>query len=116
MLVPSLTIVVRPHPPHRRSSTMQSDDGSPSPSQQSEASLPLIAVPIVEGFSISREDALRLEEYVEEFQSGDTDVRTKIVAAAMAELCALRPASAPFNKAEASKVGPHLNNISYNAC
>jgi hypothetical protein len=53
---------------------MQSDNGSPSPSQQSEIRFPLNAPPIVETFVISREDAILLEEYVEEFQEGDADI------------------------------------------
>jgi hypothetical protein len=55
-------------------------------------------------FSITREDAKILEEYVEEFQEGDTDLRNTVIANAMAELSALRPETVSFNKIEASKV------------
>jgi hypothetical protein len=53
---------------------MQSDNGSPSPSQQSEIRFPPNTPPIVETFVILREDAILLEEYVEEFQEGDADI------------------------------------------
>jgi hypothetical protein len=87
---------------------MQSDHGSPSPSQESPSSvapnIPLVA----EVFSVTREDAEILAEYVEEFQEGDADLRNTIIANVMAELCVLRPDTAPFNKVDASKVAVHI--------
>jgi hypothetical protein len=94
---------------------MQSDNGSPSPSQKSEIRFPLNAPPIIETFVISCKDAILLEEYVEEFQEGDADVRNTIIATAMAELCALRPPSVLFNKMEASKVCVYVHNILCNS-
>ena len=95
---------------------MQSDRSSVSPSQQSEsqqseASLPSDAPAVANTFVITREDAIILKEFVEEFQGGNTDVRTTIIAAAMAELRKVRPATTPFNKVEASKVSIRLYEI-----
>jgi hypothetical protein len=45
-----------------------------------------------------------LEEYVNEFQEGDADLRNMIIANAMAELSALQPELDPFDKIDASKV------------
>ena len=61
-------------------------------------------LPPVDVFTLTREDKALLSEYIEEFQEGDVDMRCTIVANAMAELVMLRPAGAPFNKDEASKV------------
>jgi hypothetical protein len=68
---------------------------------------PQTVPPVTEVFDITREDAHILEEYVEEFQEGDADLRNTIIANVMAELCALRPETFPFNKMEASKVPFH---------
>ena len=56
------------------------------------------------GFTITPQDSGILQEYLEEFQAADTDVRTRIVEKVMAELYLLRPANTPFDKKEASKV------------
>jgi hypothetical protein len=85
---------------------MQSDDGSQSPSQESGVS-PSPVPPMVEAFYITREDAKILEEYIEQFEEGDNDLRTTIVANAMAELSGLCPETEPFDKIEASKVSGH---------
>jgi hypothetical protein len=86
---------------------MQSDDGSQSlPRSQVH---PSPVPPMVEAFSITREDAKILEEYVEEFEEGDNDLRNTIVANAMAELSGLCPETEPFDKIEASKVSIYLN-------
>jgi hypothetical protein len=61
---------------------------------------------MAEVFALTREDAKILEEYVEEFQEGNADLRNTIVANAMAELSELHPETEPFNKIEASKVSP----------
>ncbi len=60
--------------------------------------------PLPGGFSITREDAQILSEYVDEFQEGDANHRANIIANAMAALIVLRPDAEPFNKGEASKV------------
>ena len=88
---------------------MQSDNDSQSPSQTSDASPPPIS-PMADVFSITRADAKILEEYVEEFQEGDADLRNTIIANAMAELSALRPEKVSFNKIEASKVSLQTYN------
>jgi len=44
---------------------------------------------MAEAFAITWEDARILEEYVEEFQEGDADLRCRIIANVMAELCGL---------------------------
>ena len=44
---------------------------------------------MAEAFAITWEDARILEEYVEEFQEGDADLRSRIIANVMAELCGL---------------------------
>jgi hypothetical protein len=62
---------------------------------------------MVEAFYITREDAKILEEYIEQFEEGDNDLRTTIVANAMAELSGLHPETEPFDKIEASKVSGH---------
>jgi hypothetical protein len=84
--------------------TMQSDYGSLSPSQQSEEPFPPNAPLGLKEFVLSREDAVILQEYVDEFQEGDADVRNTVIAAAMAELCSVRPPTDRFNKVEVSKV------------
>ena len=86
---------------------MQSDNGSPTPSGVSEDPIPQTVPPMIEVSNITREDALILEEYVKEFQEGDADLRNTIIANVMAEICALRPETLPFNKMEASKVSFH---------
>jgi hypothetical protein len=55
-------------------------------------------------FTLTREGTALLSEYIEEYQEGDGEMRTTIVANAMAELVLLRPPGSPFNKDEASKV------------
>jgi hypothetical protein len=55
-------------------------------------------------FTLTKEDVEALSEYVDEFQEGDTDRRSTIIANAMADLVTLRPAGEPFNKLDASKV------------
>jgi hypothetical protein len=90
---------------------MQSNYGSPSPSQQSEEPFPPNALPSSKEFVISREDANMLQEYVDAFQEGDADVRNTIIAAAMAELYSLHPPTVHFNKVEVSKVDFQCINI-----
>jgi hypothetical protein len=87
---------------------MQSDNSSPCISQESLSSLPPNIPPMGDVFSITREDAAILAEYVEEFQEGDTDLRNTIIANVMAELFVLRPDTVPFNKVDASKVAIHI--------
>jgi hypothetical protein len=87
---------------------MQSDNSSPSPSHESPLSIAPNVPPIPEGFSITREDAICLAEYLEDFQEGDTDLRNTIIANVMAQLCVLRPDKELFNKVEASKVTVHM--------
>jgi hypothetical protein len=93
------------HPPPSSALNM-SDHASPSPSGESEISSPPIVPHVAEmdTFTITRDDATILEEYVDEFQEGDADLRNTIIANVMAELCALRPEALPFNKIEATKV------------
>jgi hypothetical protein len=74
-------------------------------------SFPPDAPSTVDAFIITQNDARALEKYVEEFQDGNADVRSRVVAAAMADLYMLRPETSPFNKAEANKVRLHLNDI-----
>ena len=57
------------------------------------------------GFSITPRDTDILQEYLQEFQVADTSLRTRIIEKAMAQLYLLRPASAPFDKKVATKVG-----------
>ena len=59
-------------------------------------------------FSISSEDAEILEEYIEEFQDADSELRTRIVANAMTQLAMLRPEDEPFDKVIANKVSLYL--------
>ena len=67
---------------------MQSDNGSPSPSRELELSPPTVPA-MVEAFAITQKDARILEEYLEEFQEGDVDLRSRIIANVMVELCGL---------------------------
>jgi hypothetical protein len=87
---------------------MQFDNESNSSSEESEGCAPLTVPPTVETFSITQEDATILAEHLEEFENGDADVRTTIVANVMAELWLLRPETLPFDKIEASKVLVHI--------
>jgi hypothetical protein len=88
---------------------MQSDNGSPPSSQQPEVSFPEVSrSKKAEEFEITKDDAAILRELVDEFQEADLDIRTTIIAAAMAEICALRPATDPFNKVVATAVGVHV--------
>jgi hypothetical protein len=89
---------------------MQSNDGSQSPSQESGVS-PSPVPPMVEAFSITRDDAEILQEYKEQFEEGDKDFRNTIVANAMAELCRRRSETEPFDKIDASKVSASGHTI-----
>lgn len=90
---------------------MQSDVTSESPSQQSDMLLPPDAPSTGDAFVITRVDASILETFVDEFQDGNADVRSTVVATAMAELYMLRPPTSAFNKAEANKVRLHVNDM-----
>jgi hypothetical protein len=82
---------------------MESDTNSSSPSPS--PPIPEHVDPLPTGlFTITREDSKILSEYLKEFEEGDGDMRTKIVANAMAALVMHRPAGEPFDKGEASKV------------
>lgn len=83
--------------------SMESDTASKVDSS-SPASSKHPNIPPTDGFTITREDAKILSEYVEEFQDGDADMRTTIIANAMAELAVLREDGESFNKSVASKV------------
>jgi hypothetical protein len=56
------------------------------------------------GFTITPQDTVILQQYLDEFQEADTNLRSKIIEKAMAELYQLRPVNTPFDKKEASKV------------
>jgi hypothetical protein len=83
-------------------------DSITSESLPSHPSSPHVDHPPASVFTLTREDTALLSEYIEEFQEGDADMRSTIVANAMAELVLLRPPGSPFNKDEASKVGVTL--------
>ncbi|KAH9009802.1 hypothetical protein EDB85DRAFT_1902737 [Lactarius pseudohatsudake] len=59
--------------------------------------------PAKSGFSITPQDRVVLQEYLEEFQEADPDERTRIIERAMAKLYHLRPVDTPFDKKDASK-------------
>jgi hypothetical protein len=93
---------------------------STSTPPQSHSSSEHIEPSAPQGFKITGEDAELLKEYLDDFQDGKADVRTKIIENAMADLVAIRPDNEPFNKGEASKVifacmisliGPAYNNL-----
>ena len=84
---------------------MQSPSDSQSLSQTSGTPPPSPALPSMDGeFTINSDEAKILQEYLDDFQDGDTELRAKIVANAMAELYDLRPEDAPFDKTKASQV------------
>ena len=84
---------------------MQSSSDSQSSSQASGTPPPSPTLPSVDNeFSIDSDDAKILQEYLDKFQDGDTELRATIVANAMAELYDLRPEDAPFDKTKASQV------------
>jgi hypothetical protein len=60
--------------------------------------------PAESGFSITPQDGVVLQEYLEEFQEADPDERTRIIERAMVKLYHLRPVDTPFDKKVASKV------------
>jgi hypothetical protein len=60
--------------------------------------------PLADVFVLTREDTGLLLEYVNKFEQGDLDMRSTIIANAMAELVMLQPAGALFDKDEATKV------------
>jgi hypothetical protein len=60
--------------------------------------------PPSEVFVITKKDAEILSEYVDEFQDGNAEIRSKIIANAMAAMVMLRPPGEPFEKGEVSKV------------
>jgi hypothetical protein len=62
----------------------------------------------VDGFSITREDAKILGEYLDEFEDGDSDLRNTIVTNAMAVLSGRHPEIESFDKIEASKVSSDI--------
>lgn len=59
------------------------------------------------GFALTMNDIDILEQCLEEFGEADSKAQTKLVQRIMGELCRLRPANSPFDKAEASKVKLH---------
>ncbi|KAH9009634.1 hypothetical protein EDB85DRAFT_2162478 [Lactarius pseudohatsudake] len=83
---------------------MQSDSSSTSggsrdsPHSESDGEQPAKS-----GFSITPQDRVVLQEYLEEFQEADPDERTRIIERAMAKLYHLRPVDTPFDKKDASK-------------
>jgi hypothetical protein len=83
---------------------MQSDQGSQLSSQNSGIFAPLSAPPVDENFTLTKDDTRILEEYIDQFQDGDAEARTRIVANAMAELAVLRPDGVLFDKVLASRV------------
>ena len=87
---------------------MQSDNGSQPPSRQPQVSSSPTSTSKPAVFSINEDDAAVLRELLDKFQEADADVRNTIVVAAMAELCALRPATEPFDKLAASAVCVHM--------
>jgi hypothetical protein len=56
------------------------------------------------GFTITPQDIIILQQYLDEFREADTSLWTRIIEKYMAELYQLRIANAPFDKKEASKV------------
>ncbi|KAH9018652.1 hypothetical protein EDB85DRAFT_1897084 [Lactarius pseudohatsudake] len=83
---------------------MQSDSSSTSggsrdsPHSESDGEQPAKS-----GFSITPQDRVVLQEYLEEFQEADPDERTRIIERAMAKLYHLRLVDTPFDKKDASK-------------
>ncbi|KAH9007820.1 hypothetical protein EDB85DRAFT_2165197 [Lactarius pseudohatsudake] len=83
---------------------MQSDSSSTSggsrdsPHSESDGEQPAKS-----GFSITPQDRVVLQEYLEEFQEANPDERTRIIERAMAKLYHLRPVDTPFDKKDASK-------------
>ena len=85
---------------------MESDFGmseGQSSLQSAVHSDPLI-VPVVEAFTLTKEDIDVLWEYVNEFQEGNADCRTSIIANAMADIAIICPLRETINKLDASRV------------
>jgi hypothetical protein len=87
---------------------MQSDDGSLLASSRDGGSTVASTPPVAEGFTLTGEDTQILQEYLDQFQNGNIEDRTRIVANAMAELAVLRPDGVLFDKVLASKVGSYI--------
>ena len=85
-----------------------SDNHSQSLAHESE---PSTAPSLEETFSITREDAKILDDYLDEFQEGDADVRSAVVVTAMGEIALLQDEEAPFNKVDASRVSLHVADL-----
>jgi len=60
--------------------------------------------PLVDVFTLTDQDIVALTEYLDEFQEGDIDRRSVIIANAMADLATLRHLEEPFDKLNASIV------------
>ena len=85
---------------------MESDfgtsEGHSSP-HNSAHSLPLV-VPVVETFILTKDDIDVLKEYVNEFQEGNANHRTSIIANAMVDIAVICPLGEAINKLDASRV------------
>ena len=88
---------------------MQSSAGSQSPSQESGVSSPSVSPSPVDTGTITRDDAKILQEYLDDFQDGDVDLRSRIIANALADICELREETEPFDKDAFSKVSIYIN-------
>jgi hypothetical protein len=83
---------------------MQSDPSLLSPQSDDSASAHESSSSPTNAFTITREGVQILQTYLDDFEDGNADFRTTLVARAMADLAALHPRDVPFNKLDASMV------------
>jgi hypothetical protein len=90
---------------------MQSANSSDSSSGEPEIPTGATLHPPTNGFKLTPEDANILNEYIDEFEQADTQMRNNILEKAMGELYRLRPGNSAFDKKEAKQVcilGVHM--------
>ena len=94
---------------------MESDSGTSTPEPQllsSPQSSHHSDPPVMESFTLTRDDIQVLEGYVDAFQEANADCWSGIIANMMAEIVTIRPVGEGFSKVDASKVRP----ISHRGC
>ena len=94
---------------------MESDSGTSTPEPQllsSPQSSHHSDPPVMESFTLTREDIQVLEGYIDTFQEANADCWSGIIANVMAEIVMIHPVGEGFSKADASKARP----ISHSRC
>lgn len=90
--------------------------GSPSDSHSGGSDVSSAHDEHASGFTITSRDSDILQNYLDEFQEANTNLRTIVIERAMAQLYELRPVSAPFDKKDAKKVCFHCVHVHWSFC